>query len=291
MGIGEKFGGFRENNLRHPVEAVGEPGEVKKSRKTEGERSREAPVVTAIVLRHGETIKDKTNPRRGLTKEGEKQVEAAAERLIQQLDPRRDIIQLFDSGNYRANVTIMMIAEKLREAGFAFFEPIKLNKKTLRPERAGIETTDKPKSRAYKRLRQANIPEKFAKQLADPELHKKMNIPEDIEDKRVVAWFLSNFDGAEKAAEVADRVYEGMAKTQKQLPMLARQLSPEQRIVVLAAGNASMIDSVVTRATGVHPVDRGGETPNGEGFRVDFNLGEDPKVAVWGEKIEKELAK
>lgn len=259
--------------------------ETKIARKTEGERHCDLPVVTAIVIRHGETTENKLDPMRGLTPEGEKQTDQAAEELIRQLDKNRDIIQLYDSGNFRANFTIMRIANRLKEEGFVFFEPIKTDK-AGEPLHKGVKTTAEANSRKYKKFEAANIPDEFKKKLADPELHKKLGIPDAIKDKRVATWFLSEMEGMETPAEVAKRVYDGMEKAKKLVPMLDKQLGQDKRIVVLAAGNASMVDSVITKATGKNPLDRGGEIANCEGFKVDFEAGKDPKVGVWGREIE-----
>ena len=89
--------------------------------KKENLKNRELPVVTAYIIRHGETTEDKLNPNRGLTLEGENQADEAAERLISELNPATDVIQILDSGNYRANATVMRIAQKLKSAGFKFF--------------------------------------------------------------------------------------------------------------------------------------------------------------------------
>ncbi|MBI5222595.1 MAG: histidine phosphatase family protein [Candidatus Magasanikbacteria bacterium] len=254
------------------------------------ELHRELPVVTAYLLRHGETTEDKLNPNRGLTKKGEEQADAAAEKLIAELDPNQDVIQLFDSGNHRANVTVMRIAEKLKEAGFAFFKPIK---NLGRGEREGeLETTSEPKAKTYHRVRAADIPEEFKKKLADPELHKKLGIPDNVPDKRVLAWFLSDWpDEVEKPAQVTQRVREGMRQTSIRLPALAKCLGEGRRIVTLVAGNATVIDVMVDSELKLKALDNEGGTENCEGVKIDFVLGkEKPKILPWGEKIEENFS-
>ena len=110
-----------------------------------------------------------------------------------------------------------------------------------------------------------------------------------VGDKRILAWFAKDWEGTEKPKEVADRVYASMQQTKKLLRRLSKQMTPEQRIVVLASGNATMIDAVLTEATGKPPIERDGGVENLEGFKVDFDLGEEPKVGVWGEKIEQQI--
>lgn len=290
---GEVFSG-RGEGLHPPTdfnspEAGGEAHERNISRRVEGEYSREQPVVTAYVLRHGETTKDKLDPMRGLTEKGAEQVDEAAERLISELDSSSDIIQIMDSGNHRANVTVMRIAEKLKEAGFKFFEPIKTDKggNVVEP---GVKTKEDPNSRSYKKIGAANFTKEIKMKLSDPALHAELGIPDSIPDKRIATWFAAEWgEGAEKPAEVVDRVKQGMQETQKKLPMVAGQLSPEQRIVVIAAVNASVVEPIVTDYSGVPPVDRGGEVENAEGFKVDFEVDKDPKVVVWGKDIENKI--
>ncbi len=251
----------------------------------ETENVRDLPVVTAYIIRHGETTEDKLNPNRSLTTEGESQADDAAEQLITELNPQTDVIQILDSGNHRANVTVVRIAEKLKAAGFNFFVPVPSDKSgNLQAE--NIPTTPEPKSRSYNKIAAANIPDQFKKLLADPVLHAELGLGNDIPDKRVMTWFMIQRDGMETPQQVLERVRQGMNDTQKKLPQLNKVLSPDQRIVVVAAGNASMVDSVVTEASKVHPKDRGGEISNCEGFKVDFNLGADPKINLWGENIE-----
>ncbi len=181
----------------------------------------------------------------------------------------------------------MRIAAKLKEAGFAFFQPIKTDKGGGLREGV-VRTTEEPKSRRYSRIEAANIPDKFKKELANPELHRRLGIPEDIPDKRLLVWFGMREEGMESPEAVADRVRQGMANTQKQLPRLAGALGPDKRIVVIAAGNASMVDAAIYDLTGSHPQERGGEAPNCEGFKVDFKIGaEEPGVETWGEEIER----
>lgn len=251
----------------------------------ETENVRDLPVVTAYIIRHGETTEDKLNPNRGLTSEGERQADEAAENLIAELDPQKDVVQIMDSGNYRANVTVMRIAEKLKAAGFNFFVPI-LSDKSGNLQAENVPTTSDPKSRSYHKIAATNIPDQFKKLLTDPVLHAELGLGDNIPDKRVATWFMIQRDGMETPVQVLERVRQGMNDTQKKLPQLNKILSPDQRIVVVAVGNASMVDSIVTEASKVHPKDRGGETHNCEGFKVDFNLDTDPKINLWGKNIE-----
>lgn len=256
------------------------------------ETGRTIPVLTTYILRHGETTEDKLNPTRGLTPEGEKQMDRAAARLMAELDPKRDIIQIVDSGNHRANVSVMRIAEKLKEAGFCFFTPIRLDsRENFQATDSEVQTTEEPRPRSLKRsLGAANIPDAFKKQLADPLLHQELDIPEDIPDKRIATWMLREWpDEVEKPEAVAGRVERGILETQKRLPQLAKQLGPERRIVTIGAVNASVVDATIVPRTGMPVVDRGGEVANAEGFKVDFSLSKEPRFSVWGEEIEKQL--
>ena len=256
----------------------------------ESRGERETPVVTAYILRHGETTENKLDPNRGLTAQGERQVDEAAERLRQELNPKTDIIQLLDSGNHRANVTVMRLGERLREAGFIFFRPVKLESGTRQPAETGVNISPEPASRPYSRIESARIPDDVKKQLSKPEVHEKLGIPDAIADKRVAAWFLGDWpDEVEKPGEVAARVRTGMENAQKNLPMLAGQLGPDKRIVSISAANASAIEATINEFTGSSVVDRKGEVENCEGFKVDFKLNSQPGFAVWGEKIEQQI--
>ncbi|MBI2989638.1 MAG: histidine phosphatase family protein [Candidatus Magasanikbacteria bacterium] len=255
---------------------------------------REMPVMTAYVLRHGETTKDKTNPKRGLTPEGESQLDQAAERLMSELDPDKDIIQVFDSGNPRAELSVMRVAERLKEGGFTFFSPIKMRwdpqTGEMHAQHEGLRTIDEPKSRSRRDIGAANIPDEYKAQLDDPERHRALGIPETIQDKRVATWFLADWpDEVERPEQVNARVEEGIALAEKRVAMLAKQLGPGKRIVVVSAANATAIDAVVSARTGLTPVERGGGIENAEGFKVDFSLNENPTFSVWGKDIETRL--
>lgn len=257
---------------------------------------RELPVLTAYILRHGETTENKLDPKRGLTEKGEAQTDAAAERLIQELNPDRDIIQILDSGNHRATVTVMRIAEKLKTAGFKFFEPVKVGKGDINDVRqGGMTTAEQPKSRKLKKIEAAALSDDFKKKLANPALHEQLGLPEEVGDKRVAAWYgLAELgqipEDAESPAQVSARVKAGMEQTQRFIPMLAGQLGPDKRLVTIAGANATAVDTTITDATGIKAVKRGGEIENCEGFKVDFRKDEEPTIAVWGGKIE-EVAK
>lgn len=254
------------------------------------EAERSSPVLTAYVLRHGETTEDKLNPNRGLTLEGEKQMDQAAERLITELDPERDMIQIFDSGNQRALVSVMRIAEQLKAARFLFFEPIRVDsRKNFLPTEEGVRTTPEPRARPMVRgIGAARIPNTFKQQLSDPVWHKVLGIVDDIPDKRIATWMLGEWpDEVESPKEVAIRVETAIVQAQARLPMLARQLGLEKRIVVIGAANATAIDAAIVGRTGVPVTERGGETSNAEGFKIDFSLAKEPKFSVWGEKIER----
>lgn len=257
------------------------------------EQERQIPTVTAYILRHGETTEDKSDPRRGLTLKGEQQIDAAAERLIKELDVKRDLIQIFDSGNHRATVSVLRIAEKLKEAGFQFFEPVEVNpRREFQSVNKSISTTDQPKVRTlHKGAGAADIPDYFRKNLEDPEFHQALGIPDSIEDKRLITWFLADLpDDVEKPQEVVDRVEGAMSKTQKQLPQLQHLLGTDKRIVAIVGANASVVDAMIVDRTKVPVTARGGETPNAEGFKLDFHSEKDaPLFSVWGETIEKQI--
>jgi len=91
------------------------------------EIKREIPALTVYVLRHGKTESDKTKDDRGLTEEGIKQMEESALSLLRELDPKRDIIQLFDSDNDRVRQSNNIMIKLLSERGFKFLKVDKVS--------------------------------------------------------------------------------------------------------------------------------------------------------------------
>lgn len=286
-------------NVRRAVEGkdrhIGR--KIERGPETEGNAQ---PTLTAYMIRHGETSDNKFDPNRGLTEEGKQQMDAAADRLIAELDPNRDIINLLQSGNPRATMSVERIAAKLKAAGFKFMEPIKLIPASKRKGASTYfgATTEPERVTYYRRGRAANFTDDAKKLLASPEIHKRLNITDKIaknkDAKRIPAWYgLAELgelpEGAESPEHSAGRMEEAYASIQKQLPLVADHLEPGKRLVSIMAANASTLDAAITARTGKDAFERPGEVENAEGFRIDFAVDQEPEFDVWGPDIESKI--
>src|SRR3990167_1622946 len=244
----------------------------------------ERPTLTAYVLRHGETEKDKTKKDRGLTEKGEREILEAADRIISELDPQNDIIQLLDSDTPRTKTCNQLIGQKLAEAGFKFFTLIRTDK-AGKPLETEINTSgDIVASRRFPKIRMPKISEADSAVQRDSSQRKKYNIPNGVEDARMAIWYAMGERGklsgdSETPQAVAERMEDGIEQTKKKLPMLNKLLKPGQRIVAIINANAPQIDALITKKTGKSMLERG-EVKNAKGFRIDFSTLEDSSHKV-----------
>lgn len=243
----------------------------------EEEKERETPVLTVYILRHGETEEDKTKPNRGLTETGLKQLRESAQLIAEELDPTRDIIQLYEAGTPRTKASNQIIAEILSQRGFKFFEPLRMDKGGHVLEE-GVKTTTEINQGVYHRLKYPHQSESDAKKYRDDAMiRERMTVPADIKDTRLLAWYLLSESGELDPESVgpeasAKRIQEGVNNTTKLIPRLAKQLGPDQRIVTLININAPQLDAFITSKTGRDALQRHGGVENAQGFKLDFNL-------------------
>lgn len=241
----------------------------------------EKPTLTAYVIRHGQTEKDKTKKARGLTEQGEREILEATDKIISELNPETDIIQLLDSDTPRTKACNEITGQRLAEAGFKFFTLIKMDK-SGKPLQSEINTSDTlVDSRRFPKIKMPKISETDSAIERDPNQRKKYNIPDSMQDARMAIWYAmaergENFQESETPQEVAERMEQGIERTKKDLPMLKKLLKPGQRIVVIINANAPQIDSLITKRTGKNILERG-EVKNAEGFKIDFSLSDDAK--------------
>lgn len=243
----------------------------------------EKPTLTIYVLRHGETEKDKTKQDRGLTEKGRKEILDAAEKIIGELNPQTDIIQLLDSDTPRTKTCNELIGQKLKEAGFKFFNLIKRDKsgKLLQDEVNTSEIIIESKKSPTVKMPKTSKTDSEAQR--DPERKKRYNIPEDIKDARLAIWYAmgerDELTESETPKEVAERMEHGIEQAKREIPMLQKLLKPEQRIVTIINANAPPIDALITKKTSKSVLERGG-VKNAQGFKIDFSSSNDEKSAV-----------
>lgn len=234
----------------------------------------EKPTLTVYVLRHGETEKDKTKKDRGLTEKGRKEILDAADKIISELNPQTDIIQLLDSDTPRTKTCNELIGQKLKEAGFKFFNLIKRDKsgKLLQDEVNTSEIIIESKKSPTVKMPKTSKTDSEAQR--DPERKKRYNIPEDIKDARLAIWYAmgerDELTESETPKEVAERMEHGIEQAKREIPMLQKLLKPGQRIVTIINANAPPIDVLITKKTSKSVLERGG-VKNAQGFKIDFS--------------------
>ncbi len=266
-------------------------------RKEKKEREKSESVVTAYIIRHGDTTKDKFDPNRGLTEKGKEETEEAAERIAQEIveETGKDTeIELrgYDSGQIRANQTLIEVAKKLTDKGYKIYLPFssqELAKDEVafkEMKKAGLIHGEGPGIKS--RIRNITLPDEAKKELKEeakqkgekavitvlttpPEKLKEMGVetPEEI------------FKRVESAVESTDRISQRLRKNEY-----------PRKIIAIAATHGAIPEAYLSQKLKVNPKDIG-EVPNCEGFRIDFTGKPDkkPRIQFWGKEIEKRMRK
>jgi len=252
--------------------------------------------ITAYVIRHGETVKDKFDPRRGLTERGEEQAKKAAEKIAEEISretPPETEIELrgYDSGVDRANQTLIGAVKILTSKGYKVYLPyssqeIAQDKIALEEmEKAGLIYGKGPGIKS--RIRNMTLPAEAKKELIEkakqrgeelvvtilttpPEKLKEMGVetPEEI------------FKRMEPALEITNRLAQ--RRREKKYP---------RRIISICLTHGGTLEGYLTQKLGINPR-KLDAIPECEGFRIDFSgqPGKEPKIKFWGEEIEKRMA-
>ncbi len=219
-----------------------------------------------------------------MTEKGQMEILDAAEKIIGELNPQTDIIQLLDSDTPRTKTCNELIGQKLKEAGFKFFTLIKRDKsgKPLQQEVNTSETIVESKKSPPIKMPKMSKADSEAQR--DPGRRKQYNIPDGTKDARLAIWYAMEERGelseSETPQEVAERMEHGIKQTKRDIPMLKKLLKPGQRIVTIINANAPPIDVLITKKTGKGAVERGGGVENAQGFKINFSITNDENDAV-----------
>ena len=268
---------------------------------------KEQPNLTVYLIRHGESGKDKTNPKRGLTDKGRGEVQETILKIAKQivadelpefkdwknkeayataLQTALDKVKLFirDSKTDRTCEQDWVMNDTLIELG-ARPDQIDLPKSAYEWKGEDIPTGAGPG--VEKRLKGIKGIEKepaFRKKLGDQEYLKELGAKDEI-----VAWALTPDDEipttVETKTQMLKRKNADMAKVEEAAVWLAGR-DQSKRIVYIANSHASMTSLIAADELGI-PLEQVGEVANAEGVRLDF-YGKDKKKTAQpiGNKIE-----
>lgn len=226
--------------------------------------SLEQPMVTAYIIRHGETGKNKLDPNRNLTDRGVEQTRQTAQRLAGRLDPARDRIRLYHSGMARAEETMNYLEEEFTRLGFEVIRPT-----------TGI----------VKRIRNLTLTDEYRKKLKDTKFQEDLGHKDNI----VMTWLADPNRPAEVETpqEATARIQTGIDATARIAHALAER-QQDKREVAIGVTHGGPLESYLLEKMEQDPESFGGDLANCEGFEVDF-YGDptiEPKVKLFGAEIE-----
>lgn len=266
--------------------------------KPEKEKKPES-IITAYVIRHGESITDKTDPRRGLTEKGTEQAREAgrkiAEEIAQETDPEINIeLRGFDSGMERSNQTLIEVVRILTDKGYKVHLPYSTqelaqdNLALEEMEKAGliriVGGKQKIKPEAINFLKPIKIP-KEARPILSAEAQATGG------DLLTVMLTLSPEKLKEMGVETPEEAYQRMRSGEERTNKLARFLKQREhrprRIIYIAVSHGYIMGAYLKEKLGIKQAFKEENIPNCQGLRVDFTgkPGEESKIKLWGEGI------
>ncbi|MBU1039199.1 hypothetical protein KKC17_03190 [Patescibacteria group bacterium] len=268
---------------------------------------KEQPNITVYLIRHGESGKDKTNPKRGLTDKGREQVKETITNIAKQiisdeqsdfkdwnnkqayaevLQKSLDKIKLFirDSKTDRTCEQDWVMNDTLIELG-ARPDQIDLPKSAYEWKGENIPTEAGPGvEKRLKGIQGIEHEPDFRKKLGDTSYQEKLGAKDEI-----VAWALTPDDEIPTAVETKSQMLKrkniDMAKVEKIADWLSNK-GQEKRIVYIANSHASMTSLIVADELNI-PLEKVGEVENAEGVRLDFYGQNKKKAKPVGKNIEK----
>jgi len=262
-------------------------------------------IITAYVIRHGESIANKTDPRRDLTERGQEQAREVgrkiAEEIVRETDPGLDIeLRGFDSGMDRANQTLIEVVSVLTDKGYKVHLPYSTQE--LAKNKFALEEMEKAGLiRIYGKERQIR-PEaiNFLKPIKIP----KEVRPSLVEEAQknggdLLTVMMSSPPEKLKAmgVETPEEAYQRMKSGEERTNQVARFLRQGERrprkIVHIAISHGYIMGAFLKEELGIKQAFKEENIPNCQGFRVDFTgkPGEKPKIKLWGEEIENNIKK
>jgi broad specificity phosphatase PhoE len=285
--------------------------EIPKEYQIEEEIKSENPI-TVYYLRHGETTEDKTDPLRGLTEKGIKQVEEAIQEIIKEIPDKKIQIRLYSSGSERTQEQCIIAAKILKEAGFT---DVTIDQNSLPGKRVeftpeGIKFTS-ILEREEKDIEQKKLVEELGLKVEGPGIAKRiaeLRAPKEYKKKlreleeetgipAVIHWMMDKNlpPGTESAEEKAKIIETAIEITNRWAQHIKKRGS--KPIVALVFGHASALTAYGAKAFGMdkdkESLKKFGEVKNAEGLKIIFSgiAGKGPEIEPFGKVIEEKVKK
>lgn len=260
-------------------------------------------IITAYVIRHGESIADKTDSRRGLTERGREQAgetgRKIAEEIAKETGPEVEIeLRGFDSGIDRANQTLIEVIKVLTDKGYRISLPY--SSKELAQDKLALEEMEnaglirvlgerqKIKPEAIDFLKPIKLP-KEARQALSAEAQESggdlLTVMMTLPPEKLRGM------GVETPKEAYQRMRSGEERTNKLAQFLKQREHHPRRIVHIAISHGYIMGAYLKEKLGIKQAFKEENIPNCQGFRVDFTgkLNEKPKIKLWGEEIAEKM--
>lgn len=274
------------------------------------EVEKERANLTVYLMRHGESGKDKTDPKRGLTDKGRQEVRTNFAEIINQLireevpdfnkwdDPKakqealkkalgKVEIHLADSGTDRTLEQVWVEQEELEKMGVKP-EDLFITKKAYQWKGREIPQTAGPGvERRLKGVKGIEKHPEFRKKIGDLEYQKKLGISDEL-----VAWALTPEDEIPEGVENRRQMEERMNTDLQRVSQIAQGHRLEdypKRVVYVANSHASIITLAASSKFNV-PMEKLDGVGNAEGMRFDFYGDGKQEYRPFGPKLEEKLA-
>lgn len=261
------------------------------------------PVLSIYVLRHGETGKDKTNPKRALTETGEQQVREATINAVKQVigeafpdgselnfdnDEIKEVLsqlkfRLYDSGTTRTQQQIALEKDVLVSLGVkeeniylpqGYYDYIGSEEKSgpgVAARLEGVQGIDEAAE--------------FRSQISSPDYQAAVGASDEV-----MAWALTPDEeipeGVDTFGDVARRVDTNLQSLRHITPRLAQN---GQRMVILANSHASNVTIAAARVLGVEDPRQLGQADNAEGVRLAVYQDGTQKAEPFGANYENKM--
>jgi broad specificity phosphatase PhoE len=260
-------------------------------------------IITAYIIRHGESIADKTDLRRGLTERGKEQAKEAGRKIVEEIaretDPGTDIeLRGFDSGMDRANQTLIEVVKVLTDKGYKVNLPYSTQE--LAQDKFILDEMEKAGLiRVYGKERQIK-PEaiNFLKPIKIPKEARPGLVEEAQRTGGDLLTVMMSFPpeklkeiGVETPGEAYQRMKSGEERTNQVARFLRQRERRPKRVIHIAISHGYIMGAFLKEELGIKQVFKEENIPNCQGFRVDFTgkPGEKPTLKLWGEEIEKRI--
>ncbi len=284
------------------------------------EKLKEKPALTMYLLRHGQSEKDKTQIKRGLTEKGQKQVTETMQNVIKNLiqennsnfnqwddnDKIQEEVQkitdktefhLRDSGTERTIQQVWLEYDILKKYGIAdqniFLPKAVLEYKDQKSDQAGPGI-----AKRLKGVQGVDENPNFRLKLRDPEYRKKVKATGDL-----MAWVKTPENeipaGIEKLSEMKTRYTKDINKAERVIKHLVENY--EKKVIVIANSHASIAtlaaaeeeSMLIPKSDNLKEIlNEVGEMPEAQGLKYDFYKGDKKHEArVFGKDIEEGISR